>query len=410
MENKSKIIAQTKSQTPAYLKELEKLIQNYTNYITNKFFTENDINSSNSKDKLFKFKKLCIYALSYMNENNLKSAIDELEKNTQNQLNQIQELSNLFSKPEEIISESIIDESFIQLITSTNKSIEEKFNILLEKTNFFENLDLKSIKKLQGIYQDNTNNKALSNFLLQLSPLQRELNYIMENLENKKQKLAEKENTYKLNSSKAEAYTKELETTSEKFKNALAIQENYEREILQLSTEKNVLEKELRYLQENLIEKITKKGKKIKIFRLRNENEKDEKIRKIIKNNILLQEEIEKKTMSFCDANKLSKCLQQKIKDDYFELDNIKKYAYKLLSLKFKQIAIENSKIKLEKLEDDYKKLEILQNQIDKLIEYFKQFDISQEEFKKTESKYLFNKKKYNKYRIIHEKLASQLS
>jgi len=411
MENKSKPNLhnqKSSSSTPPYLKEISRIIQNHTNLITKKLSIKNSQNFCNEAEKVFGYRKRCLEVLSFIDQEKLKSATNEQENLTQKSLKTLEEFGTaLFQEPEKLLSNTLFsnEESLIDLFSASNKTIEQKHNLLKQKVKFYENFDLKSIKKLLGIYKEKANNKSYTNFLVQLGPLQRELSYIMENSEERKLKLSEKEKTNKLNNSKAEAYCKELECTKEKYRNALEVQEACERQYSQLASQKTALDTELKYIQENLTEKVSAKGKIIKVFRFKESNEKAKMLNY---NNQICLQDIEKAHMLNFDLRKIVKNLKIEKTKSEEEQKKAKKFIFYVISLKVLQIQLDKSKAQVERLENQSEILEQTQQHLEIIFEVMKKNEEFSEENAKDEKKLRDIEKRFAKYQKLHDKLAAE--
>jgi len=407
MENISNTHSHKKHSTPAYLREIDKMIQNHRNLIKKRTFSENSDNSKQTSDIIFSLKKNCMKVLSYINEAKLIDSTNEIEIVIENYLQQMREFSSLFVKPKSFLDDTILDQSYLNLITSTNKIIEERYNERLEKSKYFENMDLKSIKKLQYIYQESfpkDNHKVNPNFLAQMSPLIRELSFICEKLESKQLKLSEKENTYKFNNAKVTTYKKELASTTEKYQKTFDEQNILENEYMQLLTEKNSIENELIYMQENLTEKLTKNGKKILIYKFK---DTDNKAKKIILNNLLCHQEIEKGQMLKFDLCKCVKFLTTESLNSLKKKEAARKLFFQTFSLKILQNKYEKAKLSVEKLEEENRLLKEILPEYEHILNFNKNFEEKNIEKNKDQA-YLFNiQKRTNKYKSLYEKMIS---
>ncbi len=410
INNKSKLTT-TKSQLLSsspfeYLKELDSMIQKHTTLIAKKLSSgENSENFRNESEKISVLKKRILIDLSCINEAKVKSIKEEQEI-------KIIEISKVLAEfTSELLqvvgshflnSLSSDESSFNSLISETNNSLERKYRQLLLKTRFYEELDLKSIKKLQGLYQETANNKSsLTNYLVALTPLQRELSFINESIGIKQLKLLDKENTHKCNSSKAEAYRKELDSTFEKYSKALAVQETCEKDYAQLQSEKSGLEAELQYFIQNLTEKRSKKNRKIFMYKLK---DSDEKAKMLNFNNQACLQETENARMHNYDLRasirlKLSNQVKNQALRQQAQMFLFNIFRFKILQIQFSKVKAEVDKLQQNKFIDELReKVEIIFN----LLKKNEQFA---EEKAKAHNKHIAVDKRFEKFQRLKESL-----
>lgn len=405
--NKSKltnISSKFTSVNSDHLKELERKIQSHTKRVTVKQVNINSEIMKKNSEKILLLKKKSLAIASILDEKKIEGFVNTLLDETQKSLNNLDNFSALLNLADNFPKENFFDFNLAKLFIDLNHLFRKKYSNLCSRIKCLEEKDLESIKKLQNIFQEDSNVKHGTSFSVQLVPLYREYSFVLADSEGKTQKFVEKENTNKSNSLKAEMYTKELVSTTEKYELAKANHEKLDHEYNSLLTNKLNCEKALKYLQDSLIEKKKKNSKKILSYHIQ---EDDNIAKKIFQENLSLMKEIENNKLyleDICSVLSKFKVLEQQINE---AKQNQFKFVKQSLGLALVINRLKNAKLNQEALlslqAPTSKALATLEN----LIASLNAYQSKHHELISLQNQRAIQQKQYNKLKKTYEKICN---